>query len=322
MMANWGVSIRKGISSIRGSVFDLIFPRKCHGCEKAYLGEDEHFWCSSCRTRIEWIRSPLCTLCGKPYPKNPSGSDHYCGECLTSTFHFDRARSAAVHSGIVRDCIHALKFGGRLHHVPSLVQLLHESMEREMEVYEGMILPVPLHTRRLRQRGFNQAALLARELGRRLGRVVRFDVLVRKQWTEPQTRLNREERLENVKNAFQVVSPGVIKGGRILLVDVLDQKEQHRQEESLMARNPFERAQLLPKLGVDLLICGMISQTQQTALASAGIRIIPHICGCMEEVIAALLNGRIENGAQLMPGCSSRKRLRNRMVKLNRKEDC
>jgi len=219
MMANWGVSIRKGISSIRGSVFDLIFPRKCHGCEKAYLGEDEHFWCSSCRTRIEWIRSPLCTLCGKPYPKNPSGSDHYCGECLTSTFHFDRARSAAVHSGIVRDCIHALKFGGRLHHVPSLVQLLHESMEREMEVYEGMILPVPLHTRRLRQRGFNQAALLARELGRRLGRVVRFDVLVRKQWTEPQTRLNREERLENVKNAFQVVSPGVIKGGRILLVD-------------------------------------------------------------------------------------------------------
>ncbi len=124
MMANWGVSIRKGISSIRGSVFDLIFPRKCHGCEKAYLGEDEHFWCSSCRTRIEWIRSPLCTLCGKPYPKNPSGSDHYCGECLTSTFHFDRARSAAVHSGIVRDCIHALKFGGRLHHVPSLVQLL------------------------------------------------------------------------------------------------------------------------------------------------------------------------------------------------------
>jgi hypothetical protein len=89
---------------------------------------------------------------------------------------------------------------------------------------------------------------------------------------------------------------------------------------ALIARNPFERAQLLPRLGVDLLICGMISQTQQTALASAGIRIIPHICGRTEEVIAALLDGRIENGALLMPGCGGRKRMRNRMARLGRKE--
>ena len=99
-------------------------------------------------------------------------------------------------------------------------------------------------------------------------------------------------------------------------MDVFDRQEQHRQEESLMARNPFERAQALPKLGVDLLICGMISQTQQTALASAGIRIIPHICGLMEEVIAALLDGRIESGAMLMPGCGGRKRLCKQTAKL------
>jgi len=116
------------------------------------------------------------------------------------------------------------------------------------------------------------------------------------------------------------VSPVFDEACRILLVDVSENQEQHRQEESLIARNPFERAQLLPKLGVDLLICGMISQTQQTALASAGIRIIPHICGYMEEVIAALLDGRIENGALLMPGCGGRKRMRNRMARLSRKE--
>jgi len=116
------------------------------------------------------------------------------------------------------------------------------------------------------------------------------------------------------------VSPVFDEACRILLVDVFDKQEQHRQEESLVARNPFERAQLLPKLGVDLLICGMISQTQQTALTSAGIRIIPHICGCMEEVIAALLDGRIEGGALRMPGCGSRKRLRNRMDRLSQKE--
>jgi predicted Fe-Mo cluster-binding NifX family protein len=75
------------------------------------------------------------------------------------------------------------------------------------------------------------------------------------------------------------VSPVFDEASRILLVDISDKEEQHRQEEFLIARNPFERAQLLPRLGVDLLICGMISQTQQTALVSAGIQIIPHICG-------------------------------------------
>jgi predicted Fe-Mo cluster-binding NifX family protein len=107
------------------------------------------------------------------------------------------------------------------------------------------------------------------------------------------------------------VSPVFDEANRIILIDFIEKKEHQRREESLVARNPFERAQLLPRFGVDLLICGMISQTQQTALASAGIRIIPHICGSMEEVILAILDGRIETGALLMPGCS-KKRIRKR----------
>ena len=103
------------------------------------------------------------------------------------------------------------------------------------------------------------------------------------------------------------VSPVFDEASRILLVDISNKQEQRRQEESLISQNPFERAQLLPKLGVDLLICGMISQTQRAALVSAGVRIIPHICGSMEDVIAAFLNGRIEKGALLMPGCGGRK---------------
>ena len=93
-------------------------------------------------------------------------------------------------------------------------------------------------------------------------------------------------------------------------MDISNKRELRRREEFVIAQNPFERAKLLPKLGVDLLICGMISQTQQTALSSAGIRIIPHICGSMEEVIAAFLDGRIEGGALRMPGCGDSKRLR------------
>jgi predicted Fe-Mo cluster-binding NifX family protein len=116
------------------------------------------------------------------------------------------------------------------------------------------------------------------------------------------------------------VSPVFDEANRILLIDVSENQELHRQEESLMARNPFEQAQLFPRLGVELLICGMISQTQRAALASTKIRIIPHICGSMEEVIAAYLDGRIESGALRMPGCGRNQRLHSRMTKPRRKE--
>ena len=86
------------------------------------------------------------------------------------------------------------------------------------------------------------------------------------------------------------VSPVFDEASRILIVDISNGEEKSRQEESLLTRNPFKRAQALPRLGVDLLICGMISQTQQTALDSVGIQIIPHICGHMEDVIAIALH--------------------------------
>lgn len=106
------------------------------------------------------------------------------------------------------------------------------------------------------------------------------------------------------------VSPVFDEASRILLVDLVDNRERRRQEESLIPRNPFERAQLLPQMGVELVVCGMISQTQQTALTSAGIRVIPHICGSMDQVIAALIDGRIATGALRMPGCGGRRRVR------------
>ena len=110
------------------------------------------------------------------------------------------------------------------------------------------------------------------------------------------------------------VSPVFDEARRVLLVDISQQQEQHRHEALIRTRSPFERALWLPKLGVDLLICGMISQPQHTALASAGIRIIPHICGSIEEVITAFLNGRLESGEMLMPGCGNPKRLRHRLA--------
>jgi ComF family protein len=112
-----------------------------------------------------------------------------------------------------------LKFGGALQWVPPLVEVLENALTDAMRDSVDVIVPVPLHRRRLRQRGFNQSALLARELGKRLGVPVRCDLLARKLWTEPQTRLNREERLRNVRDAFRVLKLDEAGGMRILLID-------------------------------------------------------------------------------------------------------
>lgn len=215
-------SFEKALRHLKGlgrSFLDLCFPIPCAGCGRKWLLHHEGFWCESCLEKIPWISSPICPQCGRPFPKSPSSPDHLCGDCLLSTFSFDYARSAVQHAGIVRDRIHQLKFGGHLHWVPALAELLLRTIEREKAPRAQIIVPVPLHVKRVRERGFNQAALIAGVMARRLGVPVRFDVLVRRFWTAPQTRLNRSQRLENVKGAFQVSLSSEIRGRIVLMID-------------------------------------------------------------------------------------------------------
>jgi ComF family protein len=209
-----------GFAELGASFLDLCFPRRCAGCEETWLFSAEGFWCEACLDEIPWIRSPLCAKCGRPFHKSAPSADHLCGDCLLSAFSFDSARSATAHSGVVRDRIHQLKFGGQLRFVPPLVELLERTLhERGCMDRVNLLAPVPLHVKRLGQRGFNQAGVMARALGGRLGLPVCLEALVRKQWTDPQTRLSRPERLENVKGAFDVPDKSSIKGRNILLID-------------------------------------------------------------------------------------------------------
>jgi ComF family protein len=209
----------KYIETLASSLLDFFLPRRCAGCQQRWLGENDLGWCPACLDGLCWIQSPLCPCCGRPYPNSPGSSDHLCGECLEDTFDFDTARSAAQYVGIVRQRIHQLKFGSRLYWVPPLVDLLVYAGNHQDMPAVDLLVPVPLHHKRLRQRGFNQAGLLAKEYGKRLGIEVRFDLVARTSWTVPQTRLNREARLQNVAGAFQVHRPEEIEGCTVLVLD-------------------------------------------------------------------------------------------------------
>jgi len=200
------------------SLLELCFPRTCAGCGKINV-LDAGFWCGQCREGLSIIGSPLCPRCGRPFPDAPESTDHLCGECLESAFHFDTARSAVIHAGIVRDRIHQYKFGGRLHWLPAFVELCESAYAGWRIETPDLIMPVPLHLKRLKERGFNQSGLLSKELGRRLNVRISFDTLMRTVWTQPQTRLDRADRLKNVRGAFAVSDPAKVRDRAILVVD-------------------------------------------------------------------------------------------------------
>lgn len=165
------------------------------------------------------ILSPLCPVCGRPFPNSPSSPDHLCGDCAQPSFYFNAARSAVIHVGVVRDRIHQYKFDGKLEWIPPLVELCELTCKAWEMAVPDFLVPVPLHRNRLKERGFNQSGLLARELARKMGWRVSFDVLARRIRTQPQTRLNRGERLKNVRGAFEVTRPSEVRDRRILLID-------------------------------------------------------------------------------------------------------
>jgi len=208
-----------GLTPLGLALLDLFLPRRCAGCRNTWLRSAEGFWCERCRAGLPWITHPLCPRCGRPYPASAPSPDHPCGDCLHGAYPFDSARSATLYTGVVRDRIHQLKFGCRIEWAPALAELLADTWGRAPLPEVRLILPVPLHLKRLQERGFNQSGLLAKTLAKRLGLPFSHDLLRRERWTEPQTRLSRRERLTNVKGAFRVKDAMRVEGKSILIVD-------------------------------------------------------------------------------------------------------
>jgi competence protein ComFC len=154
-------------------------------------------------------------ISGPPHIKEP-----LCSSCRRRAPGFDYARSAARYEDVVREALHAFKFRGRRALAAPLGDLLVEAMEGWLPVgVPALLLPVPLHPRRERERGFNQASLLAWRVGRAWQCPVRDDVLVRAVATHSQTELDAPARRANVRDAFRLRRPELIAGRHVLLVD-------------------------------------------------------------------------------------------------------
>jgi ComF family protein len=221
------------LQKIYQSFLDAIFPRKCLICsafeDSLRSGDEVAFdalapitapcFCACCRKDLRPIASPFCSKCGRPFVSR-EGDDHVCWECLVEPRHFRKARAFGVYDGALMEAIHRLKYGRHTSLSRPLGALVGDTLFRFWDVNSvDLLVPVPLHLKRLRHRGFNQAYLLIQRWAKQDG--IPFDglTLLRNRWTEPQTALSRKERKKNIKDAFLIKYRERIKGKKIVLVD-------------------------------------------------------------------------------------------------------
>ena len=191
-----------------GPVLDLLLPPRCGGCGR--LGT---LFCEACRRRTQRLEEPLCRRCGA----EAEHARDSCG-CRGRLRSLARVRSAAAYEGPLEKAIHRFKYEGRRPLARPLAMLLAERLAVEGLAAEG-ICWVPLHGRRLRARGYNQAEPLARELAGICGLPL-LGGLARLRNTPPQVGLDRIRRRENVRNAFSWQGPGLPRVSLLLVDDV------------------------------------------------------------------------------------------------------
>jgi ComF family protein len=200
-------------------VLDLLLPPRCGGCRA--LGA---WLCASCRARVRAPEEPLCARCGRELEQLSAD----CG-CRSRLPSLARIRSAAAYEGPLERALHRFKYEGWRSLAPALAGLVTARLppsagqpppagQRSGQRSEAWLVAVPLHRRRQRERGYNQSALLAREIRRAWALDLAPGRLLRVRDTPPQVGLDRQRRRENVAGAFRWRG-APLAGAFVLLVD-------------------------------------------------------------------------------------------------------
>jgi ComF family protein len=212
------LSVRAAVQKISFGLFNLIFPENCRVCDSRLDDVSRTPVCPKCLSGAEPLQAEfVCVSCRAPFanqfPLDEAGRCALCRQGLTG---FDAAYTFGFYEGTLRELITVFKYG----RVRSLSRPLGEMLSRAMprDTRFDVIVPMPMHWLRRWRRGFNQAALLARELSRRTGLPLE-NLVKRTKSAPPQAGLTSARRRANVAGAFTTPNPQAIQGRRVLLID-------------------------------------------------------------------------------------------------------
>ena len=210
------MDIRQLFGQVAGKALDVLVPPQCPLCDAIVAAQGG--FCADCLKTLRFIAEPCCDQCAMPF-------DHLlpikiCEQCALASPRFARARAALMYDAGSRGLILGLKYGNRMETAATLAPLMARA-GAPLLAQTDLVVPVPLHPRRLRTRGYNQAVLLARALTSRTGHRMLPDALRRLVDTPPLADLSAEARARTVATAFAVRPRhlGAVRGARVLLVD-------------------------------------------------------------------------------------------------------
>lgn len=206
-----------GLARLGRALLGLAFPAQCAACGQA-VAEGDTF-CPECRARVELINGPVCRCCGRPLAEE--AGEGLCRQCAARPPAYDQARSLALHRGPLARVVREFKYRRRYVRGAALAGFWARRAPVDWLAGVELLVPVPLHPRRLLWRGFNQALVLARPLARCLGLRVEPGLLRRRRHTRPQVGLDAAQRRANVEGAFSLGRSAAarVAGRRVLLVD-------------------------------------------------------------------------------------------------------
>lgn len=197
-------------------LLDLFLPPFCAHCRRNRVDSPDHF-CPACRAGVLDLTHPACPCCALPYP-TLDGTDHRCADCLRQPPPFLWTVAAGLYEATLREAIWRYKYRRMLTLERPLVRLLADAVAPRLADFSpDLLVPVPLYPSRLRERGYNQALLLTRALGRQCDVAVAARLLARRRSTAQQQGLSAADRHANLRDAFAVTRP--LDGERVLLVD-------------------------------------------------------------------------------------------------------
>lgn len=203
------------VKSVSEKVLNMIYPSACALCGDL-LGKAERYICAACEVSLPRVTEPACFKCGKEISDNEA---EICEDCSRYTRSYVRGFPAMNYDEAFKESIAAFKYHGKRDYGKYFAYEIARSRGRDIaEINPEALIPIPLHKKKLQKRGYNQAEVIARELGRRLDIPVDDKILIRTVNTLPQKRLNGTERQNNLKKAFHSKEKRV-KYNKIMLVD-------------------------------------------------------------------------------------------------------
>ena len=198
------------------NLLNLLYPENltCIFCDEEIFDNNIYSTCDNCYKNLPFIKEKVCDRCGDVIKSMAT----YCNRCQKSKTNYDKARSVFYYKDEIRSCIKRFKFDGCKYLYKPLAQFMAEKYKEE-KFYCDVITYIPIHETRLKLRGYNQAALLAKELSKILNVEFAENALLKIKKTMPQAELNYKQRQTNLIDVFKVGNKSVFKNKNVLIVD-------------------------------------------------------------------------------------------------------